>query len=213
MAYGGGGIFFSGPLLDVLHENYDACIKNGYGGDELYKYCIYTHTSPPVQLTLLPGLHQLDFHMDASGWYEAIQRPLLSLHHYNTWHLYPVEYGHLVADVCGADCFLQRYQFSDDVVLTNGYSVVKYPAGTDHLDLARVEGTFNHDEDQFLFSLGALRPKLSAAEKISWRLEHAQKTSSGAVRQFYIRRKCHNVTDHERLKAEVESVLELQWIP
>ena len=211
MAYGGAGIFFSGPLLDVLEENFDACIKNGYGGDELSKFCIYTHTSPPVELTLLPGLHQLDLHVDASGWYEAIRRPLLSLHHYNSWHLYPVEYGHLVADICGADCFLQRYQFPGSVVLTNGYSVVLYPGGTDRIDLARVAGTFEHNEDQVLYSLGAVRPKLSIKEKISWRLEYAQKTPSGNVRQFYVRRKGHNMTDHDRLKTDVESVLELEW--
>ncbi|PPJ58139.1 hypothetical protein CBER1_02567 [Cercospora berteroae] len=211
MAYGGAGIFFSGPLLDVLHENFDACVKNGFGGDELYKFCIYSHTSPPVQLTLLSGLHQLDFHVDASGWYEAVPRPLLSLHHYNSWHLYPVEYGHLVADICGAECFLLRYRFAENVVLTNGYSVAHYPAGADHLDLARVEGTFEHDDEQFLFSLGAIRPKLSIKEKTSWRLEYAQKTPSGDVRQFYIRRKGHNMTDHDRLKTDVESVLELEW--
>lgn len=215
MAYGGAGMFISGPLLDAVVEHFDECITE-LEGDMIYRDCIYRHTYPPVQLTVLPGLHQVDFRGDASGWYEAGPYPLLSLHHWNSrgWHLYPIHYGHLVSKVCGVDCFLQRYRFADDVVLTNGYSVAQYPGGVDNVELERVEATFMHDEkdpEQWEFSVGRLRPRLKADEKISWRLEYALKEEDGTVRQFYIRRAGDEVFDSQRLKQDVVGVFEVEW--
>ena len=212
MAYGGAGILLSAPLLDVLHDNFDLCMRSGTEGDKLYSDCIYGHTLPPVQMTQLDGLHQLDVRGDASGWYESGIEPVLSLHHYNSWHRYPVEYGHLISDLCGS-CFLRRYRFGENVVMTNGYSVVQYPDGIDDNDLDRVEGTFSNHNDQFSFSLGHLRPKLSAREKISWRLEYAMKAKDGAVRQFYVKRSKQGLSDAERLRSDVESVFEVEWKP
>lgn len=211
MAYGGAGIFISLPLLKILYEHFDSCKTAGFEGDGMFRDCIYTRTSPPVQLNRLPGLHQMDLLGDVSGWYEAGIRPLLSLHHYNGWHLYPIQSGHLASDVCGLDCFLQRYRYSDDVVLTNGYSVVQYPKGVDRIDFDRVEGTFDHEKGQFDFSLGALRPKVDEEDKISWRMEYALREEDGRVRQFYVRRKHHGKNDEERLKSKVESIFELEW--
>ncbi|KAI5364746.1 hypothetical protein Slin15195_G042840 [Septoria linicola] len=219
MAYGGAGMFLSGPLLDTLVKNFDQCLPKHKGdiqGDMVFRDCIYRHTSPPVQLTALPGLHQVDFRGDASGWYEAGVEPLLSLHHWSSvwWYLYPVHLGSLVSHVCGTQCFLQRYRFADDVVLTNGYSVAQYPDGADNVDFGRVEATFMHDtkdREQWDFSLGKLRPRMSADEKITWRLEHAIEEKDGTVRQFYIRRAGDEAFDSGRVKQKVVGVFEIEW--
>lgn len=216
MAYGGAGIIMSSPLLETLDANFDSCNSPfALGGDILYRDCVFLHTSPAVSLTLLPGLHQLDLHGDGSGWYEGGIRPLLSLHHFGgtkgKWHRYPVQYGHLVVDVAGDHGFLQRYVFADDVVLTNGFSVVNYPKGLSSIDLNLVEATFKPmGRGIFDYSLGTLRPALPAEEKESWRLEYALRQDDGRVRQFYVKRKGHG--DYgQRLNSEVESVLELEW--
>ena len=210
MAYGGAGMFLSRPLLETLHANFDACKTAGYEGDILYRDCIYSVTSPPVQLTQLPGLHQLDFFGDVSGWYEAGIKPVLSLHHYNGWHNYPVQYGHLITDICGTSCFLQRYRFADDVVLTNGYSLVKYPRGLQNIDFNRVEGTFLHEKGQFDFSLGSFRPALGEKDKVSWRLEYAVK-DDGMARQFYVRRAERDEKGKLVDREGRDSVIEVEW--
>lgn len=75
---------------------------------------------------------------------------------------------HLVADICG-DCFLQRWQVGDDMLLVNGFSIASYPhGGVKQLDLEKVEETWDHarvvdgsvNENGVDHSLGPTRPKL-----------------------------------------------------
>lgn len=205
-AYEGAGVIFSAPMMDKISENLVAC-----AGEKDYRNCVLARTTPHVRLTQLDGLHPIDLSGDVSGWYESGVSPVLSLHNFNGRHRYPVEFGYMVVDTCGEECFLQRYRFKDDVVLTNGYSVNQYPNGSSTLDLDRVEGTFPSAEGQFDFSLGLLRPRLPQKDKVSWRLEYAQKAPNGSVRQFYVKRKAYGKDDEERLNSEVESVLELEW--
>jgi hypothetical protein len=122
-----------------------------------------------------------------------------------------VEYGRLVGDVCGDDCFLQRYVLADDGGLTTGYSVVQYPRGVDKTDFNIVKETFMPNEpDIFDYSLGALRLALSADEKVSWRMECAVRGDKGRVGQFYVKWR-DNRTYVQRLKSELESVFEVEW--
>jgi hypothetical protein len=205
MAYGGAGIFLSGPVLEALHTNLDVCTGTDTG-DRLFMSCLYNTVSPPVQLTILPGLNQMDIDEPVDGWYENGRKPILSLHHYDGWAHVPVHLGHEVTGICGHDCFLQRYRFADDVVLTNGFSAVRYPQGLAQIDLGKTEATFvnSDDLDGYAPSLGQLRPKLSPEEKVTWRMEHAVKSGDGRVRQFYIRRR--DVDGAEEI-----NVLEIDW--
>ncbi|CAK3756135.1 Hypothetical predicted protein [Lecanosticta acicola] len=216
MAYGGAGILLSHPLLETLHRNFDDCLApGGLEGDRLYRDCVFLHTAPPVTMTILPGLNQMDLLGDVSGWYQSrLTSRLLSLHHFNEWHHYPIQHGHLVSDICGSGpgkCFLQRYAFADEALMTNGYSVVEYPNGISFDDLDRVEGTFPHNVGQFDFSLGRLRDVVDV--KIVWRLEFAVKEGDGRVRQFYVRRGAgdERAGDEDRLKMEVTGVFEVEW--
>lgn len=220
MAFGGAGIFLSVPLAAVLDANYGDCMRrSGAGaGDMRIRECIVWHAD--TKLTHVPGLHQIDMHGDISGLYESGRLPL-SLHHwkggwwdeqgYGTW--FPMHAMHLVADICG-DCFLQRWQFGSEMVLSNGYSIATYPTGAwDSLEKAGhlgrpestweaagiVEGSNNAGWDHYV---GPLRPKLQLEEeKVQYRFLDAVAVDGG-VRQFYL---------HLGIDGDLDTLFEIFW--
>ncbi|KAI4215035.1 MAG: hypothetical protein LQ351_002349 [Letrouitia transgressa] len=214
MAFGGAGIFLSLPLAEAIDAKYDDCQERSKtsAGDIRLRECIYWHTQ--TKLTSLRALHQVDIDQDLSGLYESGQ-PILSLHHWKgrgpDGKGYRLPTMHLVADVCGGTCFLQRWQFGKDMVLTNGFSVATYPK--DHLkrmevdkmeetwgEPTAVEGSFNRGTDH---SLGPTRPKLKLGEeKIQYLLLDSAVTESG-VRQTYFR---------SGAEGELDTVLDLHWV-
>lgn len=220
MGFGGAGIFLSITLAATLDPHYQDCKdKSGSGsGDVRIMECIYDHTL--IKLTHVPGLHQIDLHGDLSGLYESGRSPL-SLHHWKQgwWDEegygkgFPMAAMHLVADVCGGACFLQRWQFGTDMILSNGYSVATYPKATlmdDQVDLDMVErtwvqpgiveGSLNHGIDHYL---GPGRPMLVLEkEKIQYRFLDAIAVDGG-VKQFYI---------HLGVDEDLDALFELFWI-
>lgn len=195
-AWGGAGFFISRPLMHTLAQHADRCVQlDAWFGDDLWRDCIQEVTSPTVQLTELRGLNQMDISGDVSGWYEAGFASILTVHHWKSWHHFPVAESHIITDVAGADAFLHRYLFGGDTVLTNGYSIVQYPKGLPDLNL--VEQTMVEDVNltrppkkfEFHRSFGRTRPALEiGSSKISWKFKRAVKTEDGLVRQFYIKR-------------------------
>ena len=204
MAFGGAGVFLSIPLAQVIDRNKEACGNNlrTSAGDITVMDCIYEHTS--TKLTHITDLHQADMHDDLSGFYES-GRKHLSLHHWKTGYIFggglPMAAMHLVADVCG-ECFLQRFQFGDDVVLTNGYSVAFYPKGhPNKVDMDKLEHTWNINQD-VKHSLGPTRPRLELeVEKVQYSFLDAVATEAG-VRQLYL---------HKGVEGQPDSVVELLW--
>lgn len=219
-AWGGAGIFISPPLMKTLAENMDYCrsLDTGFG-DILWRDCILEVTSPTVQLTRLAGLNQIDMWGDISGWYESGLNPLLTVHHWKSWHFHPVPKAHLVADVAGSETFLQRYKFADGTILTNGFSMVKYPQGLPDLDLA--EATMVEDVGitrppgrlEFHYSLGKTRPALEVGkEKVSWQFRHSTIGKDGSVRQFYLKRGNYNGGNGDSRSSDpIDSVIEISW--
>lgn len=209
-AWGGAGIFISPPLMRTLAEAAVECAHlDKLFGDLLWRDCIQEVTSPTVHLTEMRGLHQQDLWGDISGWYEAGLSPMLTVHHWKSWHQYPVAIGHVVSDVAGSDTFLQRYLFTNNTVFTNGYSIATYPNGLPDLNL--VELTFAEDvgvkrppeQLEFHHSLGHTRPALPLGrDKVQWIFRHAVKTLDGTVRQFYTQ---------NRGKNDELSVIEIDW--
>ena len=195
MAYGGGGIFISHPLMREIYDSKHCLALERGAGDVRWRDCIFDITSPTVPLTVLPGLNQMDLWGDASGWWEGPHHhKILTMHHWKSWYTFPLPEAHLIVDIVGIEGFLQRYT-RGRTVLTNGYSIVEYPRGLPDLNL--VELTMVPDVNLFevpdwkVFhhSLGRTRPALAIGEeKLSWTLERAFKTPNGTVRQFYIRR-------------------------
>ncbi|KAG9244826.1 glycosyltransferase family 31 protein [Calycina marina] len=197
--FGGGGIFLTAPMAKTISEA--PCLQgkrennvwrynlNADQGDRLLFNCIANFTD--IKLTYLPRLHQIDQFGDLSGFYENGGQPL-SLHHYKSWHRFDVADMHKVADACGEDCVLQRFQFKDNFIISNGYSVCEYPKGIT-FDPLQSEDTFDnpavtHDVD-LAYSMGAQRSKLAfTGKKRQWLLLASRSEGAGVVRQVYLRR-------------------------
>ncbi|KAI0911756.1 glycosyltransferase family 31 protein [Ustulina deusta] len=227
-AFGGAGVFLSVPLAEQIARDYETCktdekIKesnSGWGpqGDILLRKCIYENTD--VRLSVLHGLYQLDLYGDPSGFYEAGLSPI-SLHHFKGggWHsAMPWEYTK-IAHICGEDCTLQRFQTSDDFIISTGFSVVHYPLGVD-FNLQQMERTFAAAPQDKGWNLDYVfdpqRPSLlKTGRKISWDLQEATLTPDNTVRQVYVR-KANDwrwVDRNERAMSQVDGVIELVWIP
>ena len=150
---GGGGIFFSIPMAEVVVANYDDCKKHASkdGGDQMLGDCVAMYSN--TRLTPIGGLYQIDIHGDRSGIFES-GRIILSLHHWKEgfWsedgegpdgirhpRWFPMDKMALVQEVCGDTSFLQRFLFGNDTILTNGYSIANYPTGAlDTLPVGKV---------------------------------------------------------------------------
>jgi hypothetical protein len=233
-AFGGAGVFISVPLVRKIAELYDVCSTSeklsesdsGWGpqGDILLRKCIYEHTE--VRLTLMRKLHQLDITGDPSGFYEAGLAPL-SLHHFKggLWHIARPYEGAQVGHVCGEDCFLQRFQTSDDFIISNGYSVAYYPKGID-FDVEQMERTFSALPTDFGwnldFMLGPQRNSLlETGRKASWELMESSVQGPGSVVQTYVRKAndsrwtqnqgAEESGDKSRM-FESDGIIELVWI-
>ena len=226
---GGAGIFVSVPLAAIVDANHDECKRNsrmGFGDHKIYE-CIERYSKTP--LTSLPGLHQIDIHGDRSGVFES-GRQLLTLHHWKEGYWdekgegpdgirhsrwFPMDQMSLVTDICDT-CYLQRWQFGHDTILSNGYSISIYPKGAlkptkkkplrlDKMEYTwvtpiKVEDSRNKGWDHYL---GPLRPPLKLEEeKIPYRFLAGVKVDGG-VRQYY---------RHLGKNGEMDIVIELFWI-
>jgi hypothetical protein len=229
MAYGGGGIFLTAPVLQRVAEELPCLEKQDNGnyvldanqGDRLLFNCLHKYTE--ITLTYLPSLHQEDQFGDPSGFYESGQLPL-SLHHFKSWHHIRPAQIHTVADACGETCVLQRFQFTDDYIISNGYSIAHYPGGID-FDPLLMEGTFDDGNKEkeppefgevvFVYSFGMLRKSLNnTGKKKQWELLGSKKEGDGRVKQVYLKRRGDSRWRAEEEKAPArDSVVVLTWIP
>ncbi|KAE8452959.1 hypothetical protein EG329_012146 [Mollisiaceae sp. DMI_Dod_QoI] len=230
-AFGGAGVFFSIPLAEKIAALYDQCstaekIKEsntGWGpqGDILLRKCIYENTE--VRLSMLRELHQLDIAGDPAGFYEAGLAPL-SLHHFKggVWHEAKPYAGSQIIHACGEACFLQRFQTTDDFIISNGYSVAHYPKGI-NFNVHQMERTFTALPDDYGwnldFMLGPGRKSLAyTGRKVAWELKEASVQKDGSVLQTYIRKlddKRWSYQDGDKWyrMMEKDGVIELVWIP
>lgn len=98
--------------------------------DEVFHDCLMKHSD--INMNVLPGFYSpndgsFDEKTDS---YETGQQPLL-LRRYAERHLLNINKAHLVTNVCGESCFMQRYLFQDKWVLVNGISMSQYPDGVE----------------------------------------------------------------------------------
>lgn len=208
MAYGGAGIFLTVPLLVQLDPLIDQCLSDGdvSQGDGLLRRCIYQNTE--TRFTMVPGLQQVDMMGDLSGFYESGLLPL-SLHHWKSWHHVPVEKMAKVSYFCGS-CFLQRWRLGSDTVWTNGYSIVVYEGGTEHLSLNEIEGTWDGAND-FAWSLGPLRQRVDRGLKKSYLLMDSEQIGN-SLRQLYVHRANREPNESGQYASEArDEVIELWW--
>ena len=212
MAFGGAGIFVSLPLANLMDDHYEFCKETSHAsaGDIRLMECIYELTD--TKLTNERDLHQIDIHGDLSGMFESGRMPL-SLHHWKpgaaTMDGYDLPMMHQIADICN-DCFLQRWQFDNDMILSNGFSIARYPPNIskkmkmDHIEstwapVGSVEGSNNHGADH---SFGPTRPKLILNdEKVQYRLIDSTMVDGGVRQSYYLR----------GLDGDADTLLELFW--
>lgn len=225
---GGAGIFLSVPLAKIISANHDECRDNSQKnfGDHKIGECIQRHTD--TQFRTLPGLHQIDMHGDRSGVFES-GRQMLTLHHWKEGYWdehgdgpdgirhprwFPMDEMSLVTDVCD-NCYLQRWQFGTDTILSNGYSISTYPRG--ELVKSHNESRFDKIEETWVSPmvvnnsknagwdhyLGPLRPKLKLEdEKIPYRFLKGVAVDGG-VRQYY---------RHLGQNGDLDTLIELFWV-
>ncbi|KAJ5090189.1 hypothetical protein N7532_008873 [Penicillium argentinense] len=199
IAFGGAGVFMSRPLLSDLGTVYDECEQMTFTGDRRIANCIYQYTT--TRLTVDHRLHQLDLMKDASGFFEAGREPPLSVHHWKSWFTADMPKLSVISEAFGEDVLLRQWQFSDEWILTNGFSVIQYSLPLDPGDITMEMTWEPHNgatDESYLHELGPLRRKDD--DKISFQLEDAVIEPNGRVTQWYI----------QRDKAG-DQVLELSW--
>ncbi|KAE8445848.1 hypothetical protein EG329_012771 [Mollisiaceae sp. DMI_Dod_QoI] len=234
MGFGGAGVMLTVPMAKIMDDHMDNCKENTRttAGDITVMDCIYRHTT--TKLTHVPGLHQVDMHGDLAGFYES-GREMLSLHHWKegsaAGYKLEMEKMHLVADIC-ENCFLQRWQFPKETILTNGFSVSMYPQGhisghkpgllgtgvggpdVEKLKLDEMEQTWG-DDINVLHSLAPTRPKLGDDVKIGYKLLDSMLVNSDpegqgkgdVVRQIYFK----EGIEKEGGGKEMDTVIVLNW--
>ncbi|KAF4975343.1 hypothetical protein FZEAL_7850 [Fusarium zealandicum] len=219
MGFGGAGVFLTPALLRELDPHLEECLTSDHvpQGDGLLKQCIYAKTE--TELTIVKDLHQLDMGGDMSGFYESGRLPL-SLHHWKSWHQAPVDKMVKISEVCGS-CFLQRFSFGSDTVLTNGYSIVEYSAGLESIDMNKMEGSWEGAAG-FEWSLSPMRAKMDRRLKKSYRLIDTERVGKN-MRQIYVHRveddihakgrkpAVDAVTGAQRIDEMKDEVVELWW--
>ncbi|KAF4633979.1 hypothetical protein G7Y89_g4125 [Cudoniella acicularis] len=186
MGFGGAGIILSTPLAKTIHEHNDDCKEHlrMSAGDISVMDCIYQFSD--TKLTHITALHQVDMLGDKAGFYEG-GREYLSLHHWKNdpdLHM-DMDKAHMVADICDS-CFLQRWQFPNEYLLVNGFSITHYPQGhlsgkkpggvlgtgvggkVEKINLDQMEETWA--QISVTHSLAPLREKMLPEQKVGYRL-------------------------------------------
>lgn len=223
MGFGGASIILSVPLVKIMDEHKHECSDHPstISGDVTVMDCIYRFST--TKMTNIPELYQLDVKMDLSGFYES-GRPVLSLHHWKEGpEKFDLERTHLVADICD-DCFLQRWQFDDSLILSNGFSIHTYPLGhltgskggvlgtglgndaIEKINLVSMEETWDENFN-VKHSLGPLRPALPKEAKVQYKMIDSMFVDiwgKPGLRQLYVKRGEEGANDE---------VMVLNWIP
>ncbi|ETS86871.1 hypothetical protein PFICI_00699 [Pestalotiopsis fici W106-1] len=206
-AYGGAGAYMSANLARKLGhpEQANQCLQEFTPdfGDIIIRDCVFHHSN--ARLTTLPGLYQHDLLGDMRGFFESGVEPI-NLHHWKNWYQAPVVAMSAATEFCGS-CFLQRWLFGSNTLLSNGFSITLYPDGLDSIDLNKMERTWNQvypDEDpHYEWVLGALRESVPNDQRISYFLRDTE-VYNGTMRQLYLRER---IEDSDL----ADEVIELIW--
>ncbi|KAH7328273.1 hypothetical protein B0I35DRAFT_403673 [Stachybotrys elegans] len=199
---GGGAVFLSRPALTFIPRLHCFGRDEGSGGpvhakhwDALLQDCITKQTD--WKMHVLPGFyspndatHNPDIHS-----YETGMQPLL-LHRAEDRHSLDATRAHLVTDLCGELCFMQRFQFHDNFVLVNGVSITQYANGVEVAP--RDESTTSpntapkYDVPERLTVIdndGADKKVLTwKGRRKVWRLMDSTIDKTGAVWQAYVKK-------------------------
>ncbi|KAM0258094.1 hypothetical protein ACHAQJ_003999 [Trichoderma viride] len=216
--YGGGAVFLTHSALNTLSKI--SCFDmpelrdrfHAKRWDVLLKDCFIRNTD--LNMYVLPGFHNPDnkaenLEVDA---YETGVRPLV-LHGGVDRHGMDVNMAHLVKNVCDA-CFMQRYAFRDNWVLTVGVSISQH---YDEIKQASEDSKSINDRmvsdrpsmprELVIDDRGVDRTELVWTEnRRVWRFADSVMSDDGAVWQAYI-----NKAAGEPGPDNIDSVIILVW--
>ncbi|KAF7539135.1 hypothetical protein G7Z17_g12472 [Cylindrodendrum hubeiense] len=215
--YGGGAVFLTPSALSRIPGL--PCFEDGKsdnkGWDSLLQDCLAQHTQ--MTMRVLPSFYSPSDNDDYAARTDSYETgiPPLVLHHYEERHQLNPSVAHLVTDVCGEACFLQRYRFRDNWVLVNGYTITEYPDGMNMADVPNsgdghksVIGPLQLDED-------AVKRKMLfwTGHRNVWRLMDSVKGTNGDVWQAYVKRaSAEDTPSFKRSEDEImDSVVVLIW--
>lgn len=215
LTYGGGAVFFNIRMandliqLPCLHEDnsdVEGELKprgDAYWDEHVYK-CVSQNTDEDMHV--LPSFYvpEDDYHGLRTGFEGGLQP--LTLHHYKHRHRFEPWKSHMVASVCGEDCFLQRFSFRDSWILVNGHTISHYPDGVEVVSMPRTSRlVMQQDRDKEREVQTAARLVIEPIEgadrnkqrkvvswtgvKRTWRLLDARMGEKGEVWQAYAKRR------------------------
>ncbi|KXJ89015.1 hypothetical protein Micbo1qcDRAFT_150237 [Microdochium bolleyi] len=207
MAYGGAGAYLSAHLARKMGDMDQAlrCLEESPPelGDIIIRDCVYRHSN--ARLTVLPDLRQHDMLGDLRGYFESGAQPL-NLHHWKSWYREPVVAMARATSFCG-DCFLQRWAFGTDTVLSNGYSITVYADGLESIDFEKMERTWGNvygaEDPKYGYTIGPTRDKLPDNKHKTYYLKHTELDGRARkMRQLYVWKGGEGISDE---------VVELVW--
>ncbi|KAF5018557.1 hypothetical protein F66182_9451 [Fusarium sp. NRRL 66182] len=222
--YGGGAIFLTRPAVSRIPQLpcLDETPADKKRWDSLLQECLTKHTK--MRMHILPSFYSPkdndDYaHLDS---YETGVQPL-ALHDYEQRHQLTPSLAHLVTDVCGESCFLQRYRFRDNWVLVNGYTITEYPDGT-HLSDMPLATAGKAGESRRRSLIGPVKLKEDTMDRKmlfwtgrrnTWKLMDSATTKDGHVWQAYVKRGAIDEPKLRRRSGEEDetkdSVIVLVW--
>ncbi|ETS82348.1 hypothetical protein PFICI_04224 [Pestalotiopsis fici W106-1] len=214
LTYGGGAVFFNNrmandlgqlPCLQESDSSLEGELKprgDAYWDEHIYK-CISQHTDEDMHV--LPSFYvpEDDYHGLRTGFEGGVQP--LALHHYKHRHRFEAWKAHMVAGLCGEDCFLQRFFFRDSWILVNGHTISHYPDGVEVVPMPRTSRLVTQQgRDKEREVKTAARIVIEPVEgggvkqrkvvswtgvKRTWRLLDARMGEDGEVWQAYVKRR------------------------
>lgn len=218
--YGGGAVFLTHSALNTLSKL--SCFDmpelrdrfHAKRWDILLKTCLAWNSD--VSMSVLPGFYSPDLEVvneDVDA-YETGIRPLV-LHNALDRHGMDVNVAHLVTNACDA-CFMQRYVFHDNWVLTVGVSISEHfdtiqhsskdskAIITDNMAAANQSST---SHEVVIDDAGVDRTELLwAGNRRVWKFADSVMSDDGAVWQAYI-----NKAVGEPGPDNIDSVIILVW--
>ena len=228
--YGGGAIFLTRKAIAHITElpcfgkedKHTAFQAKKW--DSLLQDCVMRHTD--LTMRVLPSFYSPsddDEFAPGTDSYETGIQPL-TLHHSQERHSVNPSVAHLVTDVCGEACFLQRYRFRDNWVLVNGYSITEYPDGLTigHGSSDASPTTGRSPDKKGLTILGRVKVDEDAIQRKVltwkgrrnvWKLMDSSVGKNGAVWQAYVKKgSMEDTRSFKRSESEsIDSVIVLIW--
>ncbi|KAI6750936.1 hypothetical protein HG530_014386 [Fusarium avenaceum] len=198
--YGGGAVFLTRSAISRVPElpcfdgvSVDPTNKKSW--DSLLQDCLAKNTK--MKMHILPSFYSPKDNDDYSSHLDSYETGIhpLALHHYQERHHLTPSQAHLVTDVCGEACFLQRYRFRDNWVLVNGYTITEYPDGIHLSDMPL--STVGKGSSSRRSVIGPVKLKEDTTDRKMlfwtgrrnvWKLMDSVTTTEGDVWQAYVKR-------------------------